>query len=108
MCCSKMSWTATLERGRSATPRVAIGALLAALAVTGFHWAVYQEDRLILPDEERTQLREVVLVLCQRRRPRRSGGGPDRCPCAGLAADGERRRFVERQGGRGGSWSLRR
>lgn len=86
----------------------AIGALLAALAVTGFHWAVYQEDRLILPDEERTQLREVVLVLCQRRRPRRSGGGPDRCPCAGLAADGERRRFVERQGGRGGSWWLRR
>ena len=40
----------------------AIGLLVGALAVTGYHWAVYQDDRIRLPDPDRPQLRDVVLV----------------------------------------------
>ncbi len=39
-----------------------IGVLLAALAVTGYHWTVYQEDRAKYPDEASVKLREVVYV----------------------------------------------
>lgn len=39
-----------------------IGVLLAALAVTGYHWTVYQEDRALYPEETRVRLREVVYV----------------------------------------------
>ena len=41
---------------------VAIGLLLSSLAVAGYHWTVYQEDRAVLPEVEKLQLREVVLV----------------------------------------------
>jgi hypothetical protein len=41
---------------------VAIGLLLAALAVVGYHWTVYQADRASLPDPEKARLRDVVLV----------------------------------------------
>ncbi len=39
-----------------------IGVLLAALAVTGYHWTVYQEDRAMYPEEASVKLREVVYV----------------------------------------------
>lgn len=41
---------------------VAIGLLLASLAVAGYHWTVHQEDRAVLPDEVKTRLREVIFV----------------------------------------------
>ena len=41
---------------------VAIGSLLALLAVAGYHWIVYQEDRALFPDGPRLKLREVVYV----------------------------------------------
>ena len=41
---------------------VAIGLLLSSLAVAGYHWTVYQEDRAVLPEREKLRLREVVLV----------------------------------------------
>lgn len=42
--------------------KVAIGLLLSALAVAGYHWIVYQEDRTELPEEDKPRLREVVYV----------------------------------------------
>lgn len=48
--------------GTVRSAQVAIGLLLGALAVAGYHWTVYQSDRAALPDRERTELREVVLV----------------------------------------------
>jgi hypothetical protein len=42
--------------------QVAVGLLLASLAVAGYHWIVYQEDRSVLPEEESPRLREVVFV----------------------------------------------
>ena len=41
---------------------VAIALLLSSLAVAGYHWTVYQEDRAALPEEEKLRLREVVFV----------------------------------------------
>lgn len=41
---------------------IAIGLLLAALAVAGYHWTVYQEDRAASPDAPKLRLREVVLI----------------------------------------------
>jgi hypothetical protein len=40
----------------------AIGVLLASLAVAGYHWTVYQEDRAVLPEQPKLELREVVFV----------------------------------------------
>ena len=39
-----------------------IGLLVVSLAVAGYHWAVYQDDKVRLPDPERLPLRDVVLV----------------------------------------------
>lgn len=40
----------------------AVGILIAAVAVVGYHWTVYQQDRAELPEEPETRLREVVYV----------------------------------------------
>jgi hypothetical protein len=40
----------------------AIGILISALAVAGYHWSVYQQDRKLVSQEEVARLREVILV----------------------------------------------